>query len=628
MKNKRSSLRFHMITWIWGATMILLFIFLFAQYSSTKSYVIKDVEQDSFNLARFYSVRFEEILSKSAIIPTMVAAYLDTSTSEATGNTQEYLGKIIRKHPFIYSAGIAYEPGEAPESRQGLFFPTSYSRNGKIYFSGGKNPGYDYTTESWYKEAKETGKPGWSAPHIDPNNTGMLLFSYSAPFYQEGRFKGVASVSISLEQVIRQINNIRLARTGYAFLVGRNGEYLAFPDHTRILNGNIRDFNDQLGQLMINGKMGLIETRDPLRNERCLIVYHPAADSGLSLGFVYPEREVMLDLYVMEIKTLLLGLLGMASLLVVTIIISNSVITPVSKLAEGVSKMAQGQLNYKITVDATSSEVFELARAYNLLSENIENQINEIRKMEAEKERMESEIAIARRIQSSVIPSISDAECRKHKIDIAGITLPARDVGGDFYDFFFIDEDRVGFMLGDASGKGVPAAIYMAVCRALLRASALRGAGPGECLTSANKMLCGENYPDMFITVFYGILNTKTGALSYSNGGHMPPVVFHNGNTVLMEDPGNIPLGIDRKTTFSSEVISCIDGIVLYSDGVTDARNTDGDFFTTERLQETISARMSYNSATIMNQTGEILKQFADKTEQGDDITILVLKRN
>jgi phosphoserine phosphatase RsbU/P len=244
---------------------------------------------------------------------------------------------------------------------------------------------------------------------------------------------------------------------------------------------------------------------------------------------------------------------------------------------------------------------------------------------------IQRDLNIARDIQLSILPKTFPPFPDRKEFDIFATMIAAKEVGGDFYDFFFIDNDRLGIVIGDVSGKGVPAAIFMAVSRTLIRATGLKGMLPDECLSYVNNLLCSESVSTMFVTVFYGILNTKTGEFVYASGGHNPPfLISGNKGVTMLEQPSGLVLGMIENIKFTSISINLKQGDIIfsYTDGVTEAFSKNDEMFTDERLKELL-IRYSDKPLTelvqiIMNE----VKQFSSGIPQSDDITILALHNN
>jgi len=228
-----------------------------------------------------------------------------------------------------------------------------------------------------------------------------------------------------------------------------------------------------------------------------------------------------------------------------------------------------------------------------------------------------------------ILPKIFPPFPNRTDFDIFASMVAAKEVGGDFFDFFMVNNDCLSFVIGDVSGKGIPAAIFMAVSRTLIRATGLKGMAPGDCMHYVNNLLCNESVSSMFVTVFYGTMNMKTGILEYSNAGHNPPYILKNeGNILKLESTGDMALGCfeDKQFSTRSVQLSSKDSIILYTDGVTEAFNKENEEYGSERLELLLPSLLTLNVDKIVNAIAEDVATFAKGVPQADDITLLSLK--
>ena len=261
-------------------------------------------------------------------------------------------------------------------------------------------------------------------------------------------------------------------------------------------------------------------------------------------------------------------------------------------------------------------------------------QIQYIKQMEKEHNQLESikgDLAVAREIQQAILPRIFPPFPENTEMmDIAASMNAAKDVGGDFYDFFRIDDDRIGFAIADVSGKGVPAAIFMAVSRTLLRATGIKGFSPGECVTYSNELLAKESVKNMFVTIFYGIYNIKTGDITYANAGHNPPYILKaNGTVEPLPMSTDIIAGVfdDYEFTEKQCHLDKGDTIVLFTDGVTEAIDISEKEYGEDRLEDVLKRSSGKSCQQIIDAIKADVSEFVGEAEQSDDITMLTLKR-
>jgi sigma-B regulation protein RsbU (phosphoserine phosphatase) len=252
--------------------------------------------------------------------------------------------------------------------------------------------------------------------------------------------------------------------------------------------------------------------------------------------------------------------------------------------------------------------------------------IENLRAETAARERIESELRIAQQIQASMLPSVFP---QKKEFDIFAMMDPAKEVGGDFYDFFFIDENRLCFVIGDVSGKGVPAALFMAITKTLIKTEAMRGLAADEVLARVNNILCPDNQTCLFVTVFFSILDIRTGQVEYSNGGHNPPLIMRaNGDIDFINVPSGFVVGVMENAKCDDNRLSLTpnDTIFLYTDGVTEAMNPQRKLFSEERLKSCLIDFKDKEIKDIIKLLRQEIASYAKGEPQSDDITMLAVK--
>ncbi|MFH0738412.1 MAG: SpoIIE family protein phosphatase [Candidatus Omnitrophota bacterium] len=267
--------------------------------------------------------------------------------------------------------------------------------------------------------------------------------------------------------------------------------------------------------------------------------------------------------------------------------------------------------------------------AINLMQTSIKRFIENLKRETEAKERIESELRIARDIQISMLPSKFPPFPDRIEFDLFATMDPAKEVGGDFYDFFFVDRNKLCFIIGDVSGKGVPAALFMSISKALLKTEALRGLSAEEVVKHVNDTLSPDNQMCMFVTVFCIILNLETGEMEFANGGHNPPLICGDGRCFEFVDvPKGCVVGAMENSKIGSGKIKLLPGdvIFLYTDGVTEAMNPRSELFSEARLKESLAKLTEKNVTEIVVAMREEIRGFAQDAPQSDDITMLVVK--
>ncbi len=317
--------------------------------------------------------------------------------------------------------------------------------------------------------------------------------------------------------------------------------------------------------------------------------------------------------------TILLIVFGLAFLL------SRTITKPVVALKKGSEIIGRGNLDYKVEID-TGDEFEGLANSFNKMASDIKEHIEELRRTTAEKERMSKELEIASGIQQSFLP---ESTPEIEGIDLAALNLPAREVGGDFYDFIPVSTDKWGLVIADVSGKGVPAALFMALSRTLVRANAIGNPIASDAIRRANDLIAEDDRSSMFVTLFYGVLDPNKKTLTYVNAGHNPPLVLGRGSgDIKMLEAKGIALGVMPDIELEEKEISLRKGdiVVLYTDGVTEAINNKEEQFGQDRLIEVIAQSTNLSAQDLIDRIEEEVTVFAQGQPQFDDFTLVVLK--
>ncbi len=323
--------------------------------------------------------------------------------------------------------------------------------------------------------------------------------------------------------------------------------------------------------------------------------------------------------------------------IVLAFILVGRISQPLKRLAEHAKELASFDFSAEEEMQAddirffalnSQDEVGELAASFVYMEQELRKSIRNLTETTAAKERIESELKIAHAIQMSMVPKIFPPFPDRPEFDLYGILEPAKEVGGDFYDFFFVDDDYLYFVIGDVSDKGVPASLFMAVTKTLIRSQPCNEMAPNEILRRGNQELCVDNDSNMFVTVFCGMLHTRTGDVWYSNGGHnLPYLMSARGEVEALERTGGMILGVMDDIPYETKhvTLSTGDGLFLFTDGITEAMDHHGNLFSDERLKAVLQRTNMVAPAEIIRDVVGEVESFAAGAPQSDDITALAL---
>ncbi|HSB04075.1 MAG TPA: SpoIIE family protein phosphatase [Thermodesulfobacteriota bacterium] len=618
----------------------LIFLLIFGlHYYSSRKIIKKDVEANAQSLALSNAKRIETILASTQKIPESLACFLENGSYDKQ-EILRLLRGIVGKNPEIYGSTIAFEPYQF-EGKSFCYAPSFCKSEGSIlFFELGRELG-GYFNLDWYQIPKELDCPQWSEPHYTGGGGKILMATYSVPFYRQVRgerqFMGVVTADISLEWLQNIVSSIKVLQTGYGFLISKNGTLVTHPLKELIMNETIFGVAEargdthmrEVGRKMIRGESGFVPFQSVRNGKHWWVYYTPIRSSGWSLAVLFPQNELMADIDRLTWIVTLLGIIGLSLLSIGLTIIARSITKPLTTMAMATQEIARGHLNVDLPLSRSRDEAGMLLSAFRSMQESLKDYIERLTETTASKERIESELMIARDIQMSILPKKFPPFPDREEFDIYALINPAREVGGDFYDFFFVDDEHLCFVIGDVSGKGVPASLFMAVAKTLIKAISSKGIAPGEILTRVNRELSQENDSCMFVTIFCGLLNTTTGEIFYANGGHNYPFILRKQNEVTwLEGNGGLVVGAMEHTVYETGQTTLQPGesIFLYTDGVTEAVNTKEELFSDDRLRTKITLLQGRPPKEVISGVAEEIAQFSHNMPQADDITMMMVR--
>lgn len=638
---KNKGIAFKLVVFFTLSSAAIFAVIFSYNYLVSRRMIKKGIEENSANLITTTTSRIEVLLTSTQKVPQNVAYLLENMNYDES-ELFKVLYAIVERNPEIYGAAVAFEPYAFDKTKK-YYAPYFYKVNGGVSFKY-LDKFYDYFTWDWYQIPRELETPQWTEPYFGEGG-GILMSSYAVPFYKnvdgQRKLTGVVVVDISLEHLRDIVSSIRILQSGYGFLISKNGTFVTHPLKDYIMNETIfsvaEERNDpslrETGRKMIKGQSGFSShsVKSAVTRKSCIMTYVPIKSNGWSLGILFPYDELMSDIKNLNHVVLALGITGLALLALAVVFIARSITKPLTVMADIAGRIGTGDLDAEVPEVRTRDEVGQLALALDRMKKSLKDYIQEIADTAASRQRMESELKIARSIQMGILPKVFPPFPDRTDFDIYAQTIPAREVGGDFYDLFLVDRKHLCFVIGDASGKGIPAALFMAFTKTLIKAKASADIDTGALMMEVNDELSRGNPADMFITVFCAILNTETGELRYTNGGHNPPVIMgRTGEMDYLDCSGDLVVGIMEGSPYTSRRIflEAGDRVFLYTDGVTEAMNASDEEFSTGRLLEVLSGCDGRSALEIVACVGDAVNTFCQETPQYDDITMMAVVYN
>lgn len=569
--------------------------------------------------------------------------------------------------PFVINEGISYYNVQDElimlEGMHSILNNFKHENiSGRIYYStesgitifGDYYDGYNTVENTiimdrdWYKNAVEAQGVYWSEIYLDVITDKQTL-TCSMPVYgKDGSVKGVIGIDIFADKLLEELIHNTEQIDEYIFMMKEDGTFLIGTDGknvSKLLNEEqikqVYDYiNNNVGEvILIDDKYiisGLLADKSDLFVGAVVSMEQISEHAKNVGGYMLDTNKGIIDS--INTKTNIL-FVAYAVIFVLSIFISlaisghltKMIISPLGTLSEGAKKIGAGNLYHKIKVD-TNDELNDLADSFNDMTEKINKYIKELTAVMVDKEKLETELDVAKKIQTSMVPTKFPPFPEHKEFDIIASMYPARKVGGDFYDFFFIDEGHLAFDIADVSGKGVPAALFMGKAKTLIKDNLQATSDPAKALFNANNQLCEDNEEGMFVTAFAAILNVKTGELVYANAGHNPPLVYskEDDQYKYIKLKSNFILAAINNIKFRNEsmVLKKGERIFCYTDGVTESMDIHNSLYSEDRLLHTLNKEDVKSSSiqSILDYVKKDVDKFSDGVQQADDITMLSIE--
>ena len=617
----------------------MIFFAAFGYYNHVvRGLMLKSLEENARLLARGTVNRIESVLHAVEPLPESLGLQI-ANERHTEGEITRLIETELRVNPHIYGSAVAFAPGVfAPGT--GSAAPYVYRKGDRFQFADLAQDEYSYQTQDWYLIPRETGKAMWTDPYFDEGGGEAKMCTYCVPFYREAPgqkvFAGVVTADVLLDDMVRTVSSIKLYETGFAVLLSQSGQFISHPRTNYVFKESIfsvaAEANSaiwrEIGRTLVRGEEGFVRTRS-LSTGQIVWMYYAPISNGWSVGMLLPESEVLRDLRAMNRVVLWIGLIGFGLLLAVITALSLGVTRPIRALAKQTQAIAQGNLNLAVPPSTSRDEVGMLSRSFEDMRLALREYVANLATTTAAKERIESELKIAQAIQRSFLPKRFPPFPEHTEFDIYAELLAAKEVGGDLYDYFLLDDHRLFFSIGDVSGKGVPAALFMAVTKTLMKGVAEQHLSPSQVLAKVNHELYVDNDQMMFVTLCCGVLDLNTGEVHYTNAGHPPPLRLRQGTGANWVDlPRGSVLGIDEEPAYETKTLRLepMDTLLLYTDGVTEAMNAGQELFGDDRLRSLTEVRTGAAPKELVEALFGAVRHFAGGEEQSDDITVLALR--
>ena len=599
------------------------------------------VRQEAFSRATQIldktSLRVDSILNRVEVASNMTK-WLVQRHPDRADSMFVYSRSMLENNPDFYNCSIAFEPYYFND--KGRYF-SAYSKfvGDSLRTIQGGSDHYQYFFVDWYLMPKLLDRPCWTEPYFDldlATDASEMVTSYCQTIKdRQGQVIGVINVSLSLNWLSHTISAIKPYPNSYSIMIGRGGTYFVHPDTTKIARETIFTQTIEqpdtamtaLGYAMQHGEEGVKHMM--IDGNDSYVFYKPLGQTGCSMAIVCPESDIFSSFDRLRRTIMSIVTVGLLLMLYFFIRIITRELKPLERLADEAETIASGQFDAELPDFQRIDEIGQLSHSFGNMQQSLVKYIEELKTTTAQKASIESDLRIASDIQMGMLPEKFPTRADRDDVQLYASLTPAKEVGGDLFDFYFRDE-KLYFCIGDVSGKGVPASLFMAVTRSTFRTVSAHESMPDRIVTIMNKTIADMNKNHMFVTLFVGVLDLPTGLLHYCNAGHDAPLLVGAGVGELPCD-ANIPVGFRPKWQFSLQEAQIYSGttIFLFTDGLTEAMDAHKAQFKMERVTDVacraLDSRQHEPHQLIARMT-EAVHQFVGDAEQSDDLTMMAIQ--
>jgi len=637
----RLSLRTRLVLWSSLTSVLLLVAVALIFYVAVRGVLLANARTEMRGLAQQSAGGLSATL-ESVEVSGRTLAGTASGLGRQPLDLRTLMTATLEADPDIAGVMVIIEPGRLSADDPG--FDWYRRRQGAGHFEStvrGLGEDYqDYRAKPWYARTVGTGRPWWGDPYANDATGGELFVTYNLPLFRPGEAVGAIGM-VSLDVPVRRLRN----QLGELLAAPGLVPMLFSPEQHVVLHADPSlEMQGRLGDLVAaRGRADLAPLQDALLRRMPLEFSHevprdggvehhttfalPLGDSGWAFALGVPEELILAQLRHVTLWGLGGGLLGVVLCVLAVRRHAGMIARPVEDLTESARHLARGEFDYPLGHTARRDEVGVMARAFDGARTSIKRQIREIAEMASERQKLESELDIARDIQRAMLPA--DGRLREGGFELSwhGLLEPARTVGGDFYTVFRREGGSLWFAIGDVSDKGVPAALFMSRTMTVLEVAAASGGSPGAALAEAARRLVEGNDTCMFATVLAGVLRVGDGALALASAGHEPPLLLGaDGQRALLPVPTTAPLGVDVADDYPvwTGRLAPGDTLLLYTDGVTEAFDMANEAFGEAGLLAAAAASNDPRAACAAVLAA--VQAHAGAAPQSDDITVLAIR--
>lgn len=540
---------------------------------------------------------------------------------------EQYLQKILSENPILSGFQL-----ELTKDNHWPFLAICNRGNGQ--FESIKDPAFCKSPKLEEIKSFANNNPigVWSDPFKCPMDTNLFVINFTKVIRDtQNQVIGYLSGQINLDFITKSIAKLDVENGGFCFIVDKYGTFLTHPNSTWAFKRNIYTISEQIfpnqrieyEALMRSHQAGSgFAFPEMLDYEKSWFHFSPVPYTYWTVVIIIPAKQMFAELDLLLTQIIVMSAGGLLLIILIIFLIFRKMLSPLSAIARAIKRLSSEEVRHS----DQRNEIQILSSSLNDLQLRYAKHMNEVSQTKKDKRKIEKDLKSAKEIQMAIIPAEFKSDVPE--IDLYATIHPAEVIGGDLYDYFFLDPSHLLFTIGDVSGKGIPAALFMGVAHTMIKSKSANNLAH-QIIEQVNNELSIQNSSQSFLTLFLGILNIETGEFSYCNAAHnYPYILTAEGEVNLLNKTHGLPIGVYSSKSYAGDtgMLNPGDSLVLYTDGVTDCRNIRGDFFGSERLNSAVKEIGAHTAKYSAHLIMQRLEQFRGEATQSDDISLMVIR--
>lgn len=617
----QKGISFRLNSHVTAFAILIISAIVYINYHFSNKILIRKIEEGAINQSNLVISRIARITIGTEEIAKNVS--FQALYYQQHNDLELFLQQVLKANPILESIHVEFFDDE--------------SNKFSVCNSTGKCPHRCNTNKDIFPVGSDTlSSGGWSKPFFCMNDTSHLLVSFKRPVYVPNSkvVAGEVFCEISLRKMNQMLSELKIGNEGFAFIINDAGEYITHPVEQWILSRNFfknasidsGDMQTKIESQIRLGKPGASQAKSEYLNKEVWFYYAPLTNTNWRVIIVVPKAELFDEIDLIFKKIIWVCGLGILLLFIMNMLIFRRIMDPLVNITRAIQHFT----SLPGTAQQSKDEIKMLTDSLHNWQSKYGSLLEEQKQTETAKRKIEKDLKSAREIQRSILPEGKFVFPEQPGLDLFATLKPAEKVGGDLYDFFMIDSNHLLLAIGDVSGKGIPASLFMAVASTLIKTNA-NILSSKDIVQKVNRELSSRNADQYFLTLFIGIIDLRSGMMDYCNAAHnFPYILGIDGSLKTLSHSHGLPLGIYKDKSYKSSTVELkyFDTLILYTDGVINAIDSKNHLYGTDRLEQNLRNMNDLTSEEIINRLLKSIQIYEGESHQSDDITLLALRYN